>query len=119
MLYLFFQNSSRPSTPKHGAALRNEICLITLQTNNGYHNIFDAMLRHLDGVKHAVKPHLGLFSADDLKNMPIVRLYVLIVDVDTQPTYCSGSDSDLLAASIKFIRSIRSNYSFTIIFCQI
>ena len=69
-------------------------------------NLSEAMLRHLEGVKVAVKPYYSIFTSDDMRNMPRVRLYVIIVDLETRGAFLNGMDKDLIMLTIKHAKSV-------------
>ena len=107
-LLLQFQNSSNPGTPKH-CSVRNELCVIFFQRDSSdsmFANLSEAMLRHLDGVKVAVKPYYSIYTSDDMRNMPLVRLYVIIVDLETRGAFLNGMDKDLIMLTIKHAKSV-------------
>lgn len=107
------QSSSNPGTPKHSSGLRNETCVVCFQrdnTNSLISKLTDAMLRHLEGVKLTVKPFYAVFSMDDLRNMPHVKLYVIVVDLESRGLFLNGSEKDLVLMAIKFTKSIGGLY---------
>ena len=108
-----FQSVSNPGTPKH-SGLRNEICVIFFQrdsSNNVFSNLSEAMLRHLEGVKVAVRPYYSIYTAEDMRNMPHVRLYVIIVDLETRGAFLNGTDKDLVMMTIKHAKSLSKIFS--------
>ncbi|WAR08931.1 hypothetical protein MAR_018889 [Mya arenaria] len=101
--------SSNPGTPKHSLGLRNEMCVICFQrdnTNGLISKLMDSMLRHLEGVKLSAKPFYAVFAVDDIRTMPHVKLYVVLVDLETRGLYINGSEKDLVLMALKFIKSI-------------
>lgn len=74
------------------------------------------MLRHLEGGKVAVKPYYSVFSIEDICNMPHVRLYVIIVDLETRGAFLNGTEKDLIMMTIKHAKSLGKNFKFLILF---
>ena len=64
------------------------------------------MLRHLEGARVAVRPYYSVFSTEDMRNVPHVRLYVIIVDLETRGAFLNGTDKDLIMMTIKHARSL-------------
>ena len=97
--------------------LRNEICIIFTQrdcSNSLFSSLYEAMVRHLDGVKVAVKPFYTVFSNEDLRSMPHVRLYVIMIDLETRGTYINGSEKDMIMLTVKHTKSIGGKYKINI-----
>ena len=77
-----------------------------------FSKLSDAMLRHLEGARVAVRPYYSVFSAEDMRNVPHVRLYVIIVDLETRGAFLNGTDKDLVMMTIKHAKSLGKKYSF-------
>lgn len=125
MLPFFFQNGVLSYSPKHGVSLKNEICIVVLNKDNGFlvQTLTDTLLRGLDGVKVAIKPHILIQSQDEVRCLPRVKLFMVFVDCDKGGTSTSsllgpGSGSpasgsrpsaagvELTVTTIRYVQSI-------------
>ena len=92
--------------------MRNEVCVIFFQRDSSssvFSKLSEAMLRHLEGARVAVRPYYSVFSTEDVRNMPLVRLYVVIVDLETRGAFLNGTEKDLVMMTIKHARSVGKN----------
>ncbi|KAH3746586.1 uncharacterized protein LOC127848537 [Dreissena polymorpha] len=97
------KSSSNPGTPKHSSSLLNEVCMVCFQpenTNGIIAKLTNAMLRHLEGFRVSLRPFYGVLSFDDIRDMPHVRLYVIIVDAESRGLFLNCSDKDLLVECV-------------------
>lgn len=94
------------------AGLRNEVCVICFQRDSADNIILkltEAMFRHLEGFKVTMKPFYAIFSMEDLKNLPHVRLYVIMVDLESRGLYINGCEKDLVFTAVKYTKSLGGN----------
>ncbi|KAL4233012.1 hypothetical protein ACF0H5_007698 [Mactra antiquata] len=102
------RNASNPGTPKHSLSIKNEACVVCFQrdsANSLIMKLTDAMMRHLEGVKISTKPFYAIFSMEDLRGLPHVRLYVVIIDLESRGLYINGSEKDLVVTTLKYTKS--------------
>lgn len=64
------------------------------------------MMRHLEGVKLTVKPFFTVFSAEDIRIIPHVKLYVIVVDLESRGVSINCQEKDLVLMAVKHINSI-------------
>ncbi|XP_045197669.2 uncharacterized protein LOC123552241 [Mercenaria mercenaria] len=103
------KTSSNQGTPKHMVGLRNEVCVICFQRDSADSLILkltEAMFRHLEGLKVTMKPFYAIFSMEDLRNIPHVKLYVILVDLESRGLYINGCEKDLVFTTVKYTKSI-------------
>jgi hypothetical protein len=91
------------------AGLRNEVCVICFQrecADSLILKLTEAMFRHLEGFKVTMKPFYAIFSMEDLRSMPHVKLYVIMVDLESRGLYINGCEKDLVFTTIKYTKSL-------------
>ncbi|XP_060594049.1 uncharacterized protein LOC132748450 [Ruditapes philippinarum] len=109
IFHLLISTSSNPGTPKHMVGLRNEVCVICFQrecADSLILKLTEAMFRHLEGFKVTMKPFYAIFSMEDLRSMPHVKLYVIMVDLESRGLYINGCEKDLVFTTIKYTKSL-------------
>lgn len=114
-IILFFQNNSAPPTPKHGKMMKNELCIILFgkEINNLYITLVDSVLKHLDEAKIASKPHFTVESQEDLKHLPFVKLFIVIIDVEySHDSYKRHEEKDLHHNTLKTVKSLGGEVVF-------
>ena len=72
-------------------------------------------MRHLEGVRLAVKPFYAVFSMDDVRSIPHVKLYVIIVDMESRGLFINGSEKDLVLMTVKYTKSVGGEYLYFVL----
>lgn len=70
-------------------------------------------MRHLEGVKISAKPFYAIFTMEDLRGLPHVRLYVVIIDLESRGLYINGSEKDLVVTTLKYTKSFGGELCIT------
>lgn len=53
-----------------------------------------------------MKPFYTVFTMDDLRSIPHVKLYVIIVDLEARGQFINGCEKDLVLMAVKYTKSI-------------
>lgn len=96
--------------------MKNELCIILFRkdNNNLYISLVDSALKHLDDAKVASKPHFIVENPDDLKHLPFVKLFVIIIDVEYSSDSCKRHEErDLHHNTLKTVKSLGGKAGFT------
>ena len=105
---VYFQSSSTPGTPKHGSGLKNEVCLVCFQKENAnglVSKLTESMVRHLEGIRLSFKPFYSIYGVEDIRLLPPVKLFVVVVDLESRGFFINGSERDLVLMTVKCIKS--------------
>ena len=108
-------NHSAPSTPKHGV-LRNEMCVVLFRRESSsiYSAVVDTLLGYVPDVTLASAPYYSIESTGDLRDIPHVKLFLLICDCNVGYSNVVTS-RDLRLASIRVMHRLGGTNHFGII----
>ncbi|KAL3881361.1 hypothetical protein ACJMK2_027810 [Sinanodonta woodiana] len=102
------KNSSACSTPRHSGSARNELCIVLVKRGSSlYQTFLDSILKSFDDIRVVVRPYHNVTSQEDLRYLPNVRLYFVLIDAESTHNHGNGTDKerDLEITTVKAVKS--------------
>ncbi|KAK3577399.1 hypothetical protein CHS0354_032247 [Potamilus streckersoni] len=101
------KNSSACSTPKHSGSPRNELCIVLVKRGSSLYQIFlDSILKSFDDIRVVIRPYHNVTSQEDLRCLPNVRLYFVLIDAESTHNHGNGTEKDLEITTLKAVKSM-------------
>ncbi|XP_041352186.1 uncharacterized protein LOC121370785 isoform X2 [Gigantopelta aegis] len=96
-------------SPKHGISLRPELCVILFKRDNNISStLVDGIIKHLDDGKMAERPHYTIEGSETLRQIPRVKLYLVISEMEEKcgHSFLRPQDVELHTSAIRFMKSL-------------